>query len=195
VSIFRLNFLNNRELLKMPLEELWQLFPIELVPHNTLWEKWFQEEKQYLETIINERVTISHIGSTAVPSIWAKPIIDILIECDDKNSLKNISDILDKNQYLCMSRDKDKMVYNKGYTINGFAEKVFHLHIRLRGDNDELYFRDYLVENQDVAKEYEKMKLLLWKKFEYNRDAYTENKTDFVKKYTLKAKNIYRDRY
>ena len=179
----------------MPLEELWQLFPIELVPHNTLWEKWFQEEKQYLETIINERVTISHIGSTAVPSIWAKPIIDILIECDDKNSLKNISDILDKNQYLCMSRDKDRMVYNKGYTMNGFAEKVFHLHIRLRGDNEELYFRDYLIENQDVAKEYEKMKLLLWKKFEYNRDAYTENKTDFVKKYTLKAKNIYRDRY
>ena len=94
-----------------------------------------------------------------------------------------------------MSRDKDRMVYNKGYTMNGFAEKVFHLHIRLRGDNDELYFRDYLIENQDVAKEYEKMKLLLWKKFEYNRDAYTENKTDFVKKYTLKAKNIYRDRY
>ena len=179
----------------MPLEELWQLFPIELVPHNTLWEKWFQEEKQYLETIINERVTISHIGSTAVPSIWAKPIIDILIECDDKNSLKNISDILDKNQYLCMSRDKDKMVYNKGYTINGFAEKVFHLHIRLKGDNDELYFRDYLIENQDVAKEYEKMKLLLWKKFEHNRDAYTERKTDFVKKYTLKAKKIYGDRY
>ena len=179
----------------MPLEELWQLFPIELVPHNTLWEKWFQEEKRHLETIINERVTISHIGSTAVPSIWAKPIIDILIECDDKNSLKNISDILDKNHYLCMSRDKDRMVYNKGYTMNGFAEKVFHLHIRLRGDNDELYFRDYLIENQDVAKEYEKMKLLLWKKFEHNRDVYTESKTDFVKKYTLKAKNIYRDRY
>ena len=179
----------------MPLEELWQLFPIELVPHNTLWEKWFQEEKQYLGTIINEEVIISHIGSTAVPSIWAKPIIDILIECDDKNSLKNISDILDKNQYLCMSRDKDRMVYNKGYTMNGFAEKVFHLHIRLRGDNDELYFRDYLIENQDVAKEYEKKKLLLWKKFEHNRDVYTESKTDFVKKYTLKAKNIYRDRY
>ena len=179
----------------MPLEELWQLFPIELVPHNTLWEKWFQEEKQYLETIINERVTISHIGSTAVPSIWAKPIIDILIECDDENSLENISDILDKNQYLCMSHDKDRMVYNKGYTINGFAEKVFHLHIRLRGDNDELYFRDYLIENQDIAKEYEKMKLLLWKKFEHNRDVYTESKTDFVKKYTLKAKKIYGDRY
>ena len=39
------------------------------------------------------------------------------------------------------------------------------------------------------------MKLLLWKKFEHNRDAYTESKTDFVKKYTLKAKNIYGDRY
>ena len=56
-------------------------------------------------------------------------------------------------------------------------------------------FGTNLIENQDVAKEYEKKKLLLWKKFEHNRDAYTENKTDFVKKYTLKAKNIYRDRY
>jgi len=179
----------------MPLEELWQLFPIKLVPHNTLWEKWFQKEKQHLETIINERVTISHIGSTAVPSIWAKPIIDILIECDDKNSLKNISDILDKNQYLCMSRDKDRMVYNKGYTMNGFAEKVFHLHIRLRGDNDELYFRDELLAHPSVARAYEMLKLSLWKPFEHDRDAYTAHKTDFVKQYTLIAKEEFKGKY
>ena len=65
------------------------------------------------------------------------------------------------------------------------------MHIRLRGDNDELLFSGLSVENQDVAKEYEKMKLLLWEKFEYNRDAYTENKTDFVKKIYTKSKGIY----
>ena len=82
-----------------------------------------------------------------------------------------------------------------GYTENGFSEKVFHLHLRYAGDNDELYFRDYLIEHSDVAKEYEDLKLNLWKKYEHNRNAYTNAKTEFVKKYTEKAKSIYGNRY
>ena len=45
------------------------------------------------------------------------------------------------------------------HTKQGFADKVFHLHIRIVGDNDEIYFRDYLIENGDIAKRYEKLKL------------------------------------
>lgn len=56
------------------------------------------------------------------------------------------------------------------------------------GDNDEIYFRDYLNERFDVAKEYEFLKLKLWKKYGFNRDAYTNAKTDFIKKYTDIAK-------
>lgn len=84
--------------------------------------------------------------------------------------------------------------FNKWYTIDGFAGRVFHLHLRYSGDNDELYFRDYLVENPDIAKEYEILKLDLWKRYEHNRDAYTEAKTDMVS-YTEMAKEIYADRY
>ena len=80
--------------------------------------------------------------------------------------------------------------FNKGYTENGFAEKVFHLHLRYIGDNDEIYFRDYLITHPDIAKEYETLKLKLWKRFEHNRDGYTESKSEFITKYKMLAKQI-----
>jgi GrpB-like predicted nucleotidyltransferase (UPF0157 family) len=94
-----------------------------------------------------------------------------------------------------MSQSENGLSFNKGYTENGFAERVFHLHLRYAGDNNELYFRDYLIECPEVAKEYEELKLRLWKEYEHNRDAYTNAKTEFVKKYTEKAKSIYGNRY
>ena len=94
-----------------------------------------------------------------------------------------------------MSQSSDRISFNKGYTENGFAEKVFHLHLRYIKDNSELYFRDYLIEHPDVASEYEKMKLKLWKKYEHDRDGYTNAKTEFIQKYTQKARFLYRNRY
>ncbi|HEL1145044.1 TPA: GrpB family protein, partial [Streptococcus equi subsp. zooepidemicus] len=88
-----------------------------------------------------------------------------------------------------------RIILNKGYTEHGFAEKVFHLHIRIVGDNDELYFRDYLNEHKEIGKEYEILKLSLWKEFEHDRDGYTEAKTDFIRKYTNLAKSLYGKRY
>lgn len=82
----------------------------------------------------------------------------------------------------------DRISLNKGYTENGFAEKVFHIHIVSDGDTDEIYFRDYLNAHPDVAKQYEKLKLALWEEYEHDRDAYTRAKTEFVKKYTALAK-------
>lgn len=69
------------------------------------------------------------------------------------------------------------------------------MHIRLRGDNDELYFRDCLNDYPDVAKQYESLKLTLWQKYEHNRDVYTNAKGEFVKKYAKIAKSLYGNRY
>ena len=73
----------------------------------------------------------------------------------------------------------------------GFAERVFHLHLRYIGDNDELYFRDYLLNNAAVAKEYERLKLDLQKRYEHDRDAYTSNKSGFVKYYTEQGRRLF----
>lgn len=92
-------------------------------------------------------------------------------------------------------KQKTGISLNKGYTENGFAEKVFHIHLRYIGNNNELYFRDYLNEYPEIAKEYENLKLNLWKKFKHNRDAYTEAKTEFIIKYTELARKKYKERY
>ena len=59
-------------------------------------------------------------------------------------------------------RHRTKMSFNKGYTPNGFADQVFHIHTRLTvDDTDEILFRDYPISHRGVAKEYEKLKLSL----------------------------------
>ena len=184
-----------KKLSEMTLEELWQLFPIILTGHQDCWKEWYLEEETILKKTLSQIKRISHIGSTAVSSIWAKPIIDILVEIPREHNLFEYKDLIVNNGYICMSESEKGLSFNKGYTENGFAERVFHLHLRYAGDNDELYFRDYLIEFFDIAKEYEKLKLSLWKEYEHNRDAYTNAKTEFVKRYTEQAKMIYSKRY
>ena len=94
-----------------------------------------------------------------------------------------------------MSERENRKSFNKGYTVTGFAENVFHVHLRYYGDNDELYFRDYMNDHPALAAQYEKLKLSLWKKYEYDRDAYTDAKSAFVEKYTSCAKKAYASRY
>lgn len=181
----------------MTKEQLWKLFPIFLTKHNPEWEDWYKEEEVILKSLIPEKdlIRISHIGSTSIDKLWAKPIIDILIETSDKAALNRVCDILVQNKYLLMAKTAERYSLNKGYTPKGFDDKVFHIHLRIKGDNDELYFRDYLATHDNVAWEYEKLKLKLWRKYTYNRDAYTAAKTDFVVKYTNIAKQLYKDRY
>ena len=184
-------------LLRMSLAELWELFPIILSPFTPLWKEWFEEEKSFLQQRLpsDKVLRISHIGSTAIGEIWAKPIIDILVEVEHTASLLQIKEILLQVGYLCMNESPTRLSFNKGYTLQGFANKVFHLHLRYWGDNDELYFRDYLQDHLLVARQYEALKISLWKPYEHDRDAYTAYKTDFIKKYTQIAKKMYQGRY
>ena len=67
----------------------------------------------------------------------------------------------------------------KGYTIHGYSNHVFHLHVRYEG-LDEVYFRDALLRNPNLAKTYEALKVELLKKHPKDRDQYTMDKTFFV---------------
>lgn len=176
----------SKKLSEMTLQELWQLFPIILTEHNDRWNGYYAEEAAALKEILPTGAIINHIGSTAVKGIWAKPIIDILVEVDD--NLSTVSAVLQKSGWVKMSESKTRISFNKGYTESGFAEKVYHLHLRYVGDNDEVYFRDCLKSHPEIAKEYETLKLGLWKKFEHDRDGYTDAKSEFIRKYTAIAK-------
>lgn len=186
-----------KELSEMTLEELWELFPIFLVAHNEKWNKYYDQIEYFLKIILSESPVerISHIGSTAIPGLWSKDIVDVLIEVSKDSNIENTANVIETNGFIRMSTEVGRISFNLGYTKDGFAEKVFHLHLRYIGDNNELYFRDYLMEHPDIAREYEKMKLKLWKDYEHNRDGYTNAKTEFIQKYTEKARLLYKDRY
>lgn len=156
-----------------------------------LMSKWYGEEQNILKKILPTTklgLQIYHIGSTAIHGIWAKPIVDILIEIPNTATLIIVKELMTKNGYICMSESDKRISLNKGYTEKGFAERVFHIHLRLLNDKDEIYFRDYLNEHTEIAKAYENLKLNLWKKYEHDRDRYTAEKTEFVNKYTRLAK-------
>jgi len=189
-----------KKLSEMNLEELWELFPIILCEHNPEYKEWYSEEKDKIGKIIgvSKIDRINHIGSTAVEGLIAKPTIDILLELNCNNDIENIKLRLEDAGWVLMESESEpnfKMSFNKGYTPNGFAKKVFHLHVRFLGDWDELYFRDYLMIHKGVAKKYGELKQQLQKKYEHDRDGYTETKTDFIRKWTKKARKDFGNRY
>ena len=82
-----------KDLSKMTLEELWALFPIFLVPHDDRWKDSFNEIRQTLTGLLAAQpvVRISHIGSTAIQGIWAKNIVDVMIEIPQSADMKDIA--------------------------------------------------------------------------------------------------------
>lgn len=187
----------NRDLTQMSLAELWELFPIALVAPRPEWQLNYNEMEVRLRHLLEpfDIVRISHIGSTAIPRIHAKDIVDILVEAAPQSDLDLIAAVLEKDGFLLMSRMESRVSLNLGYTPDGFADKVYHVHLRYEGDHDELYFRDYLIDHPDVAHDYEQLKLDLWHSYEYDRDAYTAAKGDFIRKYTVAGKTAYSGRY
>ena len=81
-----------KKLSELTLEELWQLFPIILTEHKDYWKEWYKEEESLLKKMLSTQniIRISHIGSTAINGIWAKPTIDILIEIPKESKISKI---------------------------------------------------------------------------------------------------------
>jgi len=189
---------NEKHLSEMTLEELWALFPIILKKHDSQYSEWYEVEKQLIDEIIKDDIArINHIGSSAVKGLVSKPTVDILLEVVAGSDIPHIIDRLYTIGWGIMKREEEPfyLVFNKGYTSDGFAEKVYHLHVRYLGDWDELYFRDYLLLYADVAKEYGDLKLRLLKDFKHDRDSYTEAKSEFVLKYSEIAKREFQNKY
>ncbi|MDE6279120.1 MAG: GrpB family protein [Paramuribaculum sp.] len=180
---------DKKRLQDMTLEELWKLFPVVLTPHREEWGDQAAEEIDYLARLLaDSHPVIHHIGSTAIPHIQAKPIVDILVETLSAGGWPEIKSLMESKGYICMSQSKERMSFNKGYTPEGYAEKVFHVHFHLAGDNDEILFRDYLRTHPDVAEEYERLKFSLLPEHKYNRDSYTAAKTSFINRIVSLAK-------
>ena len=184
-----------KELSKMSTAELGKLFPIKIVEFNPSWSKYFEQEKEYILNILESEGVqrVVHFGSTAITGMAAKPSIDILVEIPDNNEIRNrIIDKMITNGYQHMKNHPTHLMFVKGYTENGYDEICYHIHMGTKDEEqlwERIYFKDYLTANPSVAEEYSDLKYKLARLHEFDREAYTEAKSDFIKSITLIAKD------
>jgi len=191
---------NSKPLMEMTNEELWQLFPVILSGHHPEWEELYREERNMLRQIFGrENIRrISHIGSTAVDGLIAKPTIDVLVEIMDETDVGDLIRKMEDAGYIYLPQPGNPpphIMFIKGYTPHGFEGQVYHVHVRYAGDWDELYFRDYLRDHPATAIEYGQLKQNLLEEYKNNRDGYTDAKGDFIRQITSLARSLYPGRY
>jgi GrpB-like predicted nucleotidyltransferase (UPF0157 family) len=179
----------NKHLEDMTNEALGKLFPVFIAEPDPDWGRLFLEEASRIREILWDQntVRIGHIGSTAVPGLKAKPTIDILLEVPlTFNKDKLIENLVGLDYHYTPKPENPAphMMFMKGYTIDGFRGQAYHIHVRYPGDQDEIFFRDYLRTHPETAREYGELKIRLAEQFRNDREGYTDGKTSFVKRIT-----------
>lgn len=163
---------------------------VEVVEYDPNWPLQFEQEKQHLYTDLPDDlvIRIEHFGSTAVPGLAAKPIVDMLIEVTDVDYGKRvIPEILEPQGYDCFWRPLGNINEPPYYTWcikrDGAGQRTHHLHFVSEHFKDhDLRFRDILRDNKKAAAEYAALKLELSRKHERNRIDYTMAKGEFIKR-------------
>lgn len=143
-------------------EERARLFPTELVPYHEEWQAFYEKEKEVLDKVIASKAVISHIGSTAIPTVYAKPVIDILLQAP-QGDLVDIENRLLADGWIPFYayRDDDLFGFAKEYQDEDGTYRDYHVHLVNRFNNDHILFRDYLNRHRKTSRDYEKLKLML----------------------------------
>jgi len=173
---------------------------IEIVSYNPSWPRLFEKEKTFLQELLPADLIgrIQHFGSTAVPGLSAKPIIDMLIEVTSlEETKKNIVPILKAEGYEYLWRPtigNTPPYYAWFIKRNSDGRRVYHIHM-VESDSelwDRLFFRDYLRDFPAEAKRYDTLKRSLAKRYAHDRIEYTTQKSEYIQKITDKAIKYYK---
>lgn len=156
--------------------------PIRIVTYDPGWPSRFERERELLEAAIGAWLTggVHHVGSTAVPGLDAKPVIDILAGVESLEAARPAFGPLASFEYAYAPYLADEMHW---FCKPGPERRTHHLHLVPTGSSrfrDELAFRDALRNDAKLAAEYAALKHRLAARFSDDRDAYTEAKGDFI---------------
>lgn len=156
--------------------------PIRLAPYDPAWPDRFERERVLLDATIGPWVTggIHHVGSTAVPGLDAKPIVDILAGVSALDTSRECFGRLAEAGYLYAPYRPEEMHW---FCKPNPSRREYHLHLVPVGSvrfRDEISFRDRLLASPQISREYADLKHSLAARFADDRDAYTEAKGDFI---------------
>lgn len=162
---------------------------VKLFPYNPIWIQLFEEERRLLEdTFGGTIVSIEHVGSTSIPGIPAKPIIDINIGVESLDAVRDMKGGFEQIGYeyrpfvpgQTFEDLRDQELYVKGPETC----RTHYIHVAVYGSdfwNRTLLFRDYLRQNHGRAQEYSELKTRLALEFADDRKNYSQGKEDFIR--------------
>lgn len=166
---------------------------VALYPHQKEWESEAQNTIRRLKKVLgNTVIDIDHVGSTSIPSIKAKPIIDIVIAVEDFDRVLALeTQLRNPGFYYCPDIHKRQLLFASGSYYDGTGDMQTHFIHIVKADSSEwvdyINFRDYLIANPAVAKEYEALKESIASLPDIDREKYTASKHGFITQTLRKA--------
>lgn len=163
---------------------------VEVVPYRSEWKELFDQEKKLLESLLEPaEVIIHHIGSTSVPGLSAKPIIDIMLAADSLEQVEKATPAIVAAGYDAKGENgiPGRRYFQKS-DENGIRK--VHLHSYEKGSPElhrHLVFRDYLRAHPEEASRYAAVKEEAARKYEYDIESYIEEKSPLVKELEQRA--------
>ena len=157
---------------------------VELELNYEKWKELYLEVEKELKEILNEIIIdIQHVGSTAIPMLKAKPIVDVAVAVENLDSVLKYEKLLEERGYSLRNDGgiKGEYLIRKGPEEN----RTHYIHVvKLNSKRwlELINFRDILLNNPDIKEEYQKLKEELKKQFPEDRKNYTRGKSDYIKK-------------
>lgn len=194
----------NRESLEQRLERVLSE-DVAISPYDPAWPRRFLEEKAHLLACLPADLIrrVEHIGSTAVPGLAAKPIVDMLVEVSDLQATRErIAPLLESQGYDYFWRPThgDDVPPFYAWFIKRdprTGARTHHIHMveaDFAGHWERLLFVDYLIAHPQTARDYEALKLRLATEHARDRVAYTEGKSEFIGRVMVEARRYFEDR-
>lgn len=156
--------------------------PVSLSAYDKLWPKLFEEEHETLRGVLEKWLvgTIEHVGSTAVPGLTAKPVIDIMAGVESLDASRAAIPAVGRIGYCYFPYKADSMHW---FCKPSPSHRTHHLHlVPFAGQLwvERLAFRDYLRMHSEIASEYAELKRRFADQYRFDREAYTEAKSPFI---------------
>jgi GrpB-like predicted nucleotidyltransferase (UPF0157 family) len=166
---------------------------VSLVEYDANWPELFEEEADRIRSAIPGTIDfrLEHFGSTAIPGLAAKPIIDIMMIVADQSQWPRLVEPIKSLGYVFWADNprRDRMFFVKGMPPFG-ERRTHHIHVRTPSDaRSSILFRDYLRYHPEEVARYASLKRALAELHATDREAYTEGKRQFVDEIVGKAES------
>ena len=155
---------------------------VRLIPYTDEWGRLFEEEKSRLQAAVGKYVLdIQHVGSTSIPGMGAKPIIDIGIAV---KNFEEASECIPPIEQLGYEYKGENGIPRRHFFAKG-NPTTHHIHVTEIGSrdwNNQIIFRDYLTQHREIAKAYAELKMGLAQRYPTDRESYLDGKAPFIER-------------